>query len=91
MKPPSEQNKELVLSAFDTLFNKRDYAAAEKFWSPHYAQHSAIIEPERAGLSRDSGWQRQQPHGGAALVHGEHQSMRTRCRRCPACLGGLGS
>ena len=50
MKPPSEQNKELVLSAFDTLFNKRDYAAAEKFWSPHYAQHSAIIEPERAGL-----------------------------------------
>jgi hypothetical protein len=30
----TEQNKRLVLEAFDTLFNKRDYAAAEKFWSP---------------------------------------------------------
>jgi hypothetical protein len=28
-----EQNKALVLEAFDTLFNKRDYAAAERFWS----------------------------------------------------------
>jgi hypothetical protein len=26
-----EQNKALVLDAFDTLFNKRDYAATEKF------------------------------------------------------------
>jgi hypothetical protein len=25
-----EKNKELVLEAFDTLFNKRDFAAAEK-------------------------------------------------------------
>lgn len=50
MKTPSEQNKELVLEAFDTLFNKRDYTAAEKFWSPHYVQHSALIEPGRAGL-----------------------------------------
>jgi hypothetical protein len=25
-----EKNKALVLDAFDTLFNKRDYAAAEK-------------------------------------------------------------
>ena len=29
-----EKNKALVLDAFDTLFNKRDYAAAEKSWSP---------------------------------------------------------
>ena len=29
-------NKALVLEAFDTLFNKRDYAAAERFWSPNY-------------------------------------------------------
>lgn len=28
------KNKELVLKAFDTLFNKRDYEAAEAFWSP---------------------------------------------------------
>jgi predicted SnoaL-like aldol condensation-catalyzing enzyme len=46
----SEQNKALVLEAFNTLFNKRDYAAAEKFWSPHYIQHSAHIAPGREGL-----------------------------------------
>lgn len=46
----TEKNKELVLKAFDTLFNKRDYAAAEEFWSPHYIQHSAHIEPGREGL-----------------------------------------
>src|SRR6266446_2537214 len=40
-----EKNKALVLEAFDTLFNKRDYAAAEKYWSPNYIQHSAHIEP----------------------------------------------
>jgi predicted SnoaL-like aldol condensation-catalyzing enzyme len=45
-----EQNKALVLEAFDTLFNKRDYAAAERFWSPHYIQHSAHIAPGREGL-----------------------------------------
>jgi len=35
------KNKALVLEAFDTLFNKRDYAAAERFWSSDYIQHSA--------------------------------------------------
>jgi predicted SnoaL-like aldol condensation-catalyzing enzyme len=44
------KNKALVLEAFDTLFNKRDYAAAERFWSPNYIQHSAHIEPGREGL-----------------------------------------
>ena len=44
------RNKALVLKAFDTLFNKRDYAAAEHFWSPKYIQHSAHIEPGREGL-----------------------------------------
>ena len=39
-----------VLNAFDTLFNKRDYAAAERFWSPRYIQHSAHIAPGRDGL-----------------------------------------
>src|ERR1700730_5945514 len=39
-----KKNKALVLDAFDTLFNKRDYAAAEKYWSPDYIQHSAHIE-----------------------------------------------
>jgi predicted SnoaL-like aldol condensation-catalyzing enzyme len=46
----AEQNKATVLRAFDTLFNKRDYAAAERYWSPSYIQHSAHIEPGRAGL-----------------------------------------
>jgi predicted SnoaL-like aldol condensation-catalyzing enzyme len=45
-----ETNKALVLEAFDVLFNKRDYAAAERYWSPHYVQHSAHIEPGREGL-----------------------------------------
>ena len=44
------KNKALVLEAFDTLFNKRDYAAAERFWSPNYVQHSAHIAPGREGL-----------------------------------------
>jgi predicted SnoaL-like aldol condensation-catalyzing enzyme len=44
------RNKALVLEAFETLFNKRDYAAAERFWSPNYIQHSAHIEPGREGL-----------------------------------------
>jgi predicted SnoaL-like aldol condensation-catalyzing enzyme len=43
-------NKAFVLEAFDTLFNKRDYAAAERFWSPEYIQHSAHIEQGREGL-----------------------------------------
>jgi predicted SnoaL-like aldol condensation-catalyzing enzyme len=43
-------NKALVLEAFDTLFNKRDYVAAERFWSPNYIQHSAHIPPGREGL-----------------------------------------
>ncbi len=45
-----EKNKALVLRAFDSLFNKRDYAAAERFWSPKYIQHSAHIAPGREGL-----------------------------------------
>ncbi len=38
------KNKALVLATFDTLFNKRDYVAAERFWSPDYIQHSAHIK-----------------------------------------------
>ena len=44
------RNKALVLEAFDTLFNKRDYVAAERYWSPHHIQHSAHIAPGREGL-----------------------------------------
>jgi predicted SnoaL-like aldol condensation-catalyzing enzyme len=44
------RNKGLVLEAFETLFNKRDYATAKRYWSPNYIQHSAHIEPGREGL-----------------------------------------
>jgi predicted SnoaL-like aldol condensation-catalyzing enzyme len=46
----TEKNKAIVLEAFDTLFNKRDYAAAKRFWSDRYIQHSAHIAPGREGL-----------------------------------------
>ena len=45
-----EKNKALALDAFDTLFNKRDYVAAERYWSSDYIQHSAHIAPGRDGL-----------------------------------------
>src|SRR5216684_676502 len=45
-----ENNKALTLEAFDILFNKRDYVAAERYWSPTYIQHSAHIAPGRGGL-----------------------------------------
>jgi predicted SnoaL-like aldol condensation-catalyzing enzyme len=44
------KNKALVLEAFETLFNKRDFAKAATFWSPKYIQHSAHIPPGREGL-----------------------------------------
>jgi len=49
-KTPPAENKALVIEAFDRLFNKRDYAAAERFWSDGYIQHSAHIAPGRDGL-----------------------------------------
>jgi predicted SnoaL-like aldol condensation-catalyzing enzyme len=45
-----DRNKALVLEAFDILFNKREYKAAERYWSPNYVQHSAHIAPGRDGL-----------------------------------------
>jgi predicted SnoaL-like aldol condensation-catalyzing enzyme len=45
-----KRNKAFALEAFETLFNKRNYAAAEKYWSPTYIQHSAHIPPGREGL-----------------------------------------
>jgi predicted SnoaL-like aldol condensation-catalyzing enzyme len=49
-KTIEEANKALVLEAFETLFNRRDYRASERFWSPNYIQHSAHIPPGRDGL-----------------------------------------
>ncbi len=50
IKTSPVQNKALVLEAFDTLFNRRDYKAAERYWSSNYIQHSAHIAPGRDGL-----------------------------------------
>jgi epsilon-lactone hydrolase len=50
MTATEDANKALVIEAFDTLFNRRDYAGAEAFWSPDYIQHSAHIAPGRSGL-----------------------------------------
>jgi predicted SnoaL-like aldol condensation-catalyzing enzyme len=44
-----KRNMQIPLNAFDTLFNRRDYATAERFWSPSYIQHGAHI-PGRDGL-----------------------------------------
>jgi predicted SnoaL-like aldol condensation-catalyzing enzyme len=57
-KTTPEQNKALVLEAIDTLFNKRDYEAAARFWADTYIQHSAHIEPGRDGLFN---WTRNTP------------------------------
>ena len=43
-------NKALVLVALDTLFNKRDYRDAERYWSPGLVLHCAHIAPGREGL-----------------------------------------
>ena len=50
IKTSEDRRVQTVLDAFDTLFNKRDYASAERFWSPGYIQHSAHIPPGRDGL-----------------------------------------
>ena len=46
----TEENKALVLRAYDTLFNRRDYLAAEQFWPPDFIQHSSFFAPGRDGL-----------------------------------------
>jgi len=45
-----DETKAFLLEAFDTLFNRRDYEAAVRFWSADYIQHSAHIPPGRDGL-----------------------------------------
>ena len=49
-KMSAEETKALVLKAFDTLFNRREYAKAAEFWADNYIQHSAHIPPGREGL-----------------------------------------
>ncbi len=51
-----ERNKALVLEAFDTLFNKRDYVAAERYWS---LDTSSIAPTLRRDVGAFSSWRRQ--------------------------------
>jgi predicted SnoaL-like aldol condensation-catalyzing enzyme len=72
---PLEQNKTLVLKAFDMFFNKRDYLAAEQYWSATYIQHIALIRrgamacsissaafPPRAPIRQSPDPDRRRPH-----------------------------
>jgi predicted SnoaL-like aldol condensation-catalyzing enzyme len=51
MASMEKNNKTLVLEAFNTLFNKRDYEAAARYWSPNYIQHSAHIRVAKVSLT----------------------------------------
>jgi NAD(P)-dependent dehydrogenase (short-subunit alcohol dehydrogenase family) len=46
----SAREAESLVAEIQKKGNKRDYAAAERFWSPKYVQHSAHIPPGREGL-----------------------------------------
>jgi D-arabinose 1-dehydrogenase-like Zn-dependent alcohol dehydrogenase len=50
MSTVEDKNKAIVRESFDALFNRRDFAAAERFWSPDYVQHNAHFAPGRKGL-----------------------------------------
>jgi predicted SnoaL-like aldol condensation-catalyzing enzyme len=45
-----EQNKTIVLKAFEALFNRKDIEGARAFWSPDYMQHNPLFADGREGL-----------------------------------------
>jgi predicted SnoaL-like aldol condensation-catalyzing enzyme len=47
---PEERNRRIALTAFETLFNERDYEKACSFWSPDYIHHSGQVPRGRDGL-----------------------------------------
>jgi len=50
MAKKEERTKAFVLKAFDSLANRRDCAAGERFWSADYFRRTAHIPPRRDGL-----------------------------------------
>jgi hypothetical protein len=78
-----EKNKALVLEAFETLFNKRDLAGAERFWSSGYIQHSAHVPPGRDGLFK---YTRARPPSGRLVLR--DASSASTVTRAPA-IGSL--
>lgn len=77
----TEANKQLGLEAFDVLFNKRDYNAALRFWSPNYIQHSAHIPQGREGLFNLI-------RGAPAAIRGRADLGRRRVRERPRQIFG---
>lgn len=81
-----DTNIVLVTTALDEAFNKRDMRAYERYWSPAYIQHSAVVPPHREGL-RDL--MRSMPpefryepgvitgYGDFVMVHGRYSGMGT--------------
>ena len=49
-----EGNKEVAIKAFETLFNKRDYVEAEKFWAADYIQHASHLAQGGEGLFKEA-------------------------------------
>ena len=72
------RNKTLVLEAFDALFNRRDFEAAERYWSPDYVQHSAGIGPGRDGLFALVRSLRRQYESALAVAEGDHVMVHVR-------------
>jgi len=66
------RNKALVLEAFDALFNRRDFEAAERYWSPDYVQHSAAIGPGWDGILALVRSVRRRYENALALAEGEY-------------------
>jgi predicted SnoaL-like aldol condensation-catalyzing enzyme len=81
-----QRNKAFVLEAFETLFNKKDFVAAETFWSSNYIQHSAHIPPGRDGLfgliksvPREMKYENSltMAEGDMVMLHGRFSGLRT--------------
>lgn len=70
----AEETKAFVLEAFDTLFNRRDYAKAAEFWSESYIQHTM-----RSSTSRQQAF--------AEQFRVVRQSWRRLWRRCNPLIG----
>jgi hypothetical protein len=62
MNKSEDRNVQIVLNAFDTLFNRRDYAAAERFWSPSFRYPSWTFQ--RSWPAGGMGRRRHRANGG---------------------------
>jgi predicted SnoaL-like aldol condensation-catalyzing enzyme len=85
-----ERNRAFVLGAFGTLGNRRDFVAAQRFWSPDYIEHSAHIPPGRDGLfnlvEASPPYRRYEnaltvADGDYVMLHGRLSSTGTRAKR----------